>query len=185
MPERVLTDRELWERGVAVVSKEYAALAPDRRDALLATIRAIKAAKEELHRLADKVDCGGLCATCGGACCATGKYHFTVVDLLVLLACGEDLFSPRFEGGRCPYLADSRCLMAPPFRPFNCITFICDMVESRLQPEDRELCLRHEKELRSGYAEVETLFAGRFMHGLLINSERYVKGVRAGILGGA
>ena len=177
-----MTDRELWERGVAVVRGEYAALAPSRRAALLATTTAIMTAKEQLHRLVDRVEGGELCAACGGACCAAGKYHFTVVDLAVFLTAGQDLFTPRFDSDGCPYIEERGCLMAPPFRPFNCITFICEEVEDRLLPEERELFSLQERELRSRYAEVERFFAGRFMHGLLINSERCLSG-GGGILG--
>ena len=73
--------------------------------------------------------------------------------------------------------------MEPPYRPFNCITFNCEAVEKRLSAGDRKLLHLHEAELRSLYAGVEKLFAGRFMHGLLINSERDLREGRGGILG--
>lgn len=178
-----MTDAELWRRGVAGVETDYLVLPSAVRSSLRKTVEAVKSCKLALQLLADKASCGDSCALCRGACCRSGKYHFTVVDLLVFLVDGIELFSPRFDQGVCPYLGANGCLMSPSYRPFNCIIFICDSVEERLSPEDVDMSRRFEKELRSHYEAVESLFARRFMHGLLINSEREIVGGSGTILG--
>jgi hypothetical protein len=171
-----LTDRKLWEQGVEAVSREFAALAQEPLGLLRKECAAIRAAKESLHRLFALADGDERCRACAGACCARGKYHFTVVDLLVHLDAGVELFEPRFDSGVCPYLGEAGCLMSPPFRPYTCTTFVCDTVEEGLAAPQKELFYRVATELRSSYGRVERLFGGRFMYGLLINSERRLRG---------
>ena len=178
-----MTDQELWEEGVAAIAREYAALGEKILEVLRPACVAIRAAKERLHELFARANGDESCRLCAGACCARGKYHFTVVDLLVHLDAGRTLFIPRFDSGTCPYLGETGCLMSPPFRPYTCTTFICDTVDESLSAAERELFYRVGAELRVTYGRVETLFAGRFMYGLLINSERRLRGGGGAILG--
>ncbi len=167
-----MTEREMWRQAVAAVSSEYAALAPSLRERLQPLCESIKAAKRWVHAVTEAVSPAAICAACGGACCAKGKYHFTVVDLLVFLNNGQPLFEPCFGRGLCPYLGERSCLMEPDYRPFNCLTFNCELVEARLAPREVECFYSGEMELRRLYAGVEELFGNRFMHGLLMNYER-------------
>lgn len=167
-----MTDRDMWRQAVAAVTSEYAALAPELRERLRPFCESIMAAKRRVHAVTEAVSPAAICAACGGACCANGKYHFTVVDLLVLLSNGQPLFEPRFGRCLCPYLGERSCLMEPDYRPFNCLTFNCELVEALLSPGEVDRFYAGERELRRLYAGVEELFGNRFMQGLLINYER-------------
>lgn len=167
-------DLDLWDRAVATVAAEYAALPAALRKKVGETAGAIRLAKQGLHRLALERQGGDICAACGGECCRVGKYHVTVVDVLVYFAADIPLFTPRFDDDACPYLGDAGCMMGPPFRPFNCVTFNCERVEDLWEPERVDEFYRREQELRTLYGEMETIFGGRFMHGLLVNFERDV-----------
>ena len=171
-----MTDRELWEQGVAAVGREFAALSQETLGLLRGECSTIRAAKESLHGLFARADGGEKCRACAGACCARGKYHFTVVDLLVYLDAGEPLFVPRFDAGTCPYLGERGCLMPPAFRPYTCTTFVCDTVEDGLDTAQKARFYEIAAGLRDTYGRLERLFAGRFMYGLLMNSERQLQG---------
>ena len=177
-----LTDSDLWQRGVAAVSGEYALLSPSARARVSALAVRIKAAKEELQELTVVAGGAATCAACRGACCASGKYHFTVIDLLVFLADGRELFTPSFAPGRCPYLGAKGCLMTPEYRPLTCVIFNCEAVEEGMGPQESSRFLEREGELRALYGELEELFANRLTGGLLQNAERDVVQGGRGVL---
>ena len=174
----VLSDRDSWMRkvewnkAVDVVRREFAAL-PDifpQKIGVLAA--AIKKQKRALYEMTRSVEGEMVCELCKGGCCETGAYHFTVVDLLVYLADGRELFAPCFAGDRCPYLGHGGCMMGPEYRPFNCITFHCEHLEKLLPDSEVDAFYAVEKLLRGHYSEMETLFGNTFAHGLLSNYER-------------
>ena len=169
-----MTDREMWESGVAAVREEYGGLSPELRARLREYLTAVKLRKVLLQSLVDEVRAGAICAACRGECCARGKNHFTVVDLLAYLADDRQLFVPCFEREICPYLGESGCLMPPEYRPYNCITFNCDQVEGLLAPPGKERFYAVERELRGLYEGIERLFDNRFRAGFLNNCERYL-----------
>ena len=180
----IMTVREEWDMAAAAVAEEYGRLSVSRRAAVAGAAEAVKSCKKALHRVVEAVAAADICASCRGACCRTGKYHFTVVDLLVYLSDGRELFTPGFDKGGCPYLGERGCLMEPPLRPYNCVTFNCEEVERLLDPRERERLVRLELELRAHYRGLEELFGNRFMGGLLMNWERSCSRERAAILGG-
>ncbi|WP_088536351.1 hypothetical protein [Geobacter sp. DSM 9736] len=167
-----MTDREKWERAVAAVRLEYGGLSQEVKERVLFLLKRVQRGKERVHQRAAGLNGAEICAACGGQCCMTGKHHFTVIELLTYLAKEEDLFTPRFDSGRCPYLGDDGCLMSPSYRPFNCITFNCEQVDSLSQRSEAAVFMHVEKELREAYADVEGFFGNRFLHGLFINFER-------------
>lgn len=166
------------------MEEEYGRLPVSQRAVVAEATEAVKACKKALHRIVEAVAAADICASCRGACCRSGKYHFTVVDLLVYLSDGRELFTPRFDQGACPYLAERGCMMEPARRPYNCVTFNCDGVERLLEPREKERLVRLEQELRANYTRLEELFGNRFMGGLLMNWERGCSRGRAAILGG-
>ncbi len=177
-----MTDRETWNLAAAAVTAEFAALPPARQALVAELAGAVKDGKQALHAVVAGVSAGEICASCGGECCLTGKFHVTVVDLLVYLAEGRELFTPSFDQGHCPYLCTQGCLMSPPYRPFICVTFNCEQVESLLEPAEKERSVLIERELRTLYGKFEELFGNRFMGGLLMNCERDVIQGRGTIL---
>ena len=160
-----MNDRDIWLRAVTAVAAEYRALPTALGSRVDEIADSIRRAKEELHRLAEEMRCAEICSSCGGECCVRGKSHVTVIDILAFLAAGKPLFEPAFGREACPYLDGSGCMMAPPYRPFNCVTFNCERVDE---------FYRRERELRGLYGALERLFGNRFMHGLLMNYERDV-----------
>lgn len=167
-----MDDQEKWDSAIAAVKKEFAALP----ELFIANIRTstetIKRQKKAIFALTELVGGGKICENCRGECCNKGKYHFTVIDLLVFLAEGKALFTPRFARERCPYEGDAGCLMEPEYRPFNCITFHCERLEELLQAPDVEEFYELEKKLRSQYSKFERMFDNRFAYGLLSNYEQ-------------
>ncbi len=157
----VMNDRERWACAIAAVSADYAALPAALQRRVNEVARTIREAKRELHSLAQEMGGGAICASCGGECCLRGKYHVTVADILVFLADGEPLFTPRFDRDACPYLDDHGCMMEPSLRPFPCITFNCDRVENLWEPERIEAFYWNERQLRALYGKLEGLFPHR------------------------
>jgi hypothetical protein len=157
-----------WQDGVSRVSCVFQALSEPE----LATLRTLSLVmieqKEAMQALVAQVDAASHCAGCGGACCVRGKYHFSAADLLVFLSTGAPLFAPLFDNGLCCYLGAQGCLMAPAYRPFNCITFNCELIEDRLPEQDLARFYALERELRRTYAEIRSLFPGGAMDGALL-----------------
>ncbi len=172
----VVTDKETWEKAVAAVAGEYAALASAVRMWTEERTSAIREAKKALNAISQEVGGGEICAVCRGECCARGRHHVTVTDLLVHLAARRPLPVPDFSVDHCPWLGTAGCFMDPTCRPFNCVTFNCERVEGLLEPPVREHFYRVERDLRALYGEVEDFFGNRFMHGLLLSYERAVAG---------
>jgi len=159
---------EQWQAGVREVSRRFALLGEDTRQRLTALARELTAKKGELDALSAPAEPAAHCAACGGACCVAGKYHFTKADLLVYLAMDQPLFTPSFDNGLCPYLSAAACLMAPGYRPFNCITFNCERIEDRLPAASVERFYRLERELRRGYDGIKALFPDASLDGALL-----------------
>ena len=157
-----------WQAGGAGGAALFDKLPPAELARLRPLALAMRRRKEEMQELASAVDAATHCAGCGGACCVSGKYHFTGVDLLVFLVSREPLFVPRFDNGLCPYLGDARCLIAAGYRPFNCITFICDLIEDQLPRDQVSRFYQMERELRKNYGEIASLFPSGGVAGSLL-----------------
>ena len=167
-----MTDREKWDRGVAALREEYAALSSLLRTQLKERIAAVKSCKKSLHSFAEAVGAGKICAECRGECCARGKNHVTVVELLAYFDDDRQLFTPSFERDLCPYMGENGCLMEPEYRPYNCITFICERVEDLLGPLEKERFYAVERDLQARYKDLEESLGIRFRHGVLTIFER-------------
>ncbi|GFE57524.1 hypothetical protein [Geobacter sp. AOG1] len=178
-----MTDEELWRTGIAALAREYGALPPALRERIAELAAQVRENKLAIHDCVTAVNVGAICADCRGECCARGKNHVTVVDLLVCLVEGRELVVPRFDHDLCPYLGENGCQMAPPYRPFACIIFNCDRVEGLMEPSEKERLYGAERRLRALYGEFEKLFGKRFMAGLLIICERDLVRQGATLLG--
>ena len=158
----------LWHEGIRRVGRAYHGLPEPERAQVAELCRSLVARKEAMQALSSSVDAAVHCAGCGGACCVTGKYHFTSVDLVAYLVAGRPLFAPLFDNGRCPYLAEQGCLMPAGYRPFNCITFNCERIEDRLSNEAVGRFYRLERELRHIYGEIRSIFPAHSADGPLL-----------------
>ena len=157
-----------WQEAVGKVTAAFERLPDAVRLELAGDARVMVAHKQAMQQLVAQVDAAAHCAGCGGACCVKGKYHFSAVDLLVYLATGQPLFTPRFDNGLCPFLGEPECLMPPGYRPFNCITFNCDVIEDQLPRDEVARFYRMEQELAARYADIRALFPARSMDGSLL-----------------
>ena len=166
-----MTDIKTWHHAVDAVTGEFSRLSPGERDAFSRLAEEAWQCKTDLHAIVAATGCSSICAACGGECCRTGKYHFTLVDLLVYLSRKEELFEPGFNRPHCPYLGQEGCFMAPGYRPFTCVTFNCDRVVTFLDPSDEERLTRLERELREIYGRFGMLLGRRVMDGLLLDFE--------------
>jgi hypothetical protein len=172
----------IWQHGVATVRAEYARLPAVVSARVTELAAAIRAHKVALDAFIAGVEGGAACAACQGACCSRGKYHFSLVDLLVYLAADIELFTPRFAQDACPFLGDSACLMPPALRPLACITFNCEQVEALLPPLEQARFAAVTEELKGLYQELEELLCTRLRGGLLHYSEQSLASDGAPIL---
>lgn len=177
-----MTDREMWDDAVKVVRREYGELGDAVRSALAGMSAALRHEKRSLHALTADRGAEGLCAACMGACCRSGKYHFSVADLLVFLASGEEVFEPSFQAGSCPYLGMDGCLMEPSLRPFPCISFCCEEIHAGIPSKDLERLSVLENGVRGCYRRIEDLFDKPLMKSLFISYEGYLRDPVRGII---
>jgi hypothetical protein len=167
-----MTEREKWNLGVAAVRGKYATLSPAIHARLKKCAVAIKSRKKALHQIGAGVSAAEICAQCRGECCKSGKNHVTAVDLLVYLSDGRNIFTPCFEHDICPYLGENSCFMGPEYRPYNCVTFICERIEELLDPPEKERFYAVERELRVLYRDMEQLFDKNISKDVMNTCER-------------
>jgi hypothetical protein len=163
-------DTRLWGRVVARLERETADLGPDERGWIEDHLAAIARVQGELHALFLKADGPRACETCRGACCERGKYHPTLANLMMYLLEGVRPPAPDFSRS-CPFLGETGCLMVPGRRPFNCVTFLCETVEERLSPAERDAFYALEKILRTHYEALARRYAGAGLRGVLNRAE--------------
>jgi hypothetical protein len=171
MTNRNKEDAFLWRRIVIGLEKEVLRLTSAERDWIASRLERIGHLQEELHALFLQGDGPGVCSRCGGSCCDRGRHHATLVNLLGFLLAGKEPPLPDF-GRPCPFLGETGCLMEPAGRPFNCVTFICDAIEDRLDAAGREAFYARERELRGLYGEFDARYAGSTLRGILIRAAR-------------
>ncbi len=165
-----LKDKKFWQEVLSQVADEWEGL--PRTEKVWATEHALRIVKlqERLHQLFLDVGGAGICTDCDGGCCGHGKFHPTLVNLLACLVTEHPFPEPEFAQ-HCPYLGASGCQFPPGLRPYNCISFICEQIENRLNPDELSEFYQLEKEIRKQYE----LFAGRYvgasMRGILIRGE--------------
>lgn len=164
-----------WQRCLARVRRELTLLTADEQLWMEQRIAEVMRIKGELHRLFVAAEGPQSCRTCDGACCAKGQHHMTLVEVLSAMTQKWPLPEPLVDA-TCPFLGERGCLLDPEIRPFNCITFNCELVEDRLDSEQQQTFYRLEKELREHYAEFEGRYTGASLRGLVIRAERLGEG---------
>jgi hypothetical protein len=168
----IVTDQQLWSAAVERVRIDYQALPQALKLKLAGLSAEIMALKASHQSAAATAAADEICAECKGLCCRFGKHHFTVVDLLAYLSAGRELFIPSFDNPVCPYHSGAGCLMEPSLRPFNCIIFICEQLETDLDERTSADLAGIETRLRRIYGEFDQLLGNRFANGLLITFQR-------------
>lgn len=178
----ILSKHETWSVAVAHASIEFRGLDQTQRLIVEQTASEIMSVKAQLANLFEAANGSEICRQCLGECCRTGCYHFTAVDLLVYFINSRELFSPVFENDTCPYLGDGGCLMDSSYRPYNCVTFVCEKIYSFMDPMELNRLSNLSETLIALYQRLEKLFANRFTSGILNNGDRFLNGFSTGIL---
>lgn len=169
-----MTDQQVWSAAVELVKADYQALPQALKEKLRELSAEVMVLKARHQAAAATAAADKVCADCQGLCCRFGKHHVTVVDLLVYLSVGRELFIPEFNHPVCPYHNGSGCLMEPSLRPFTCIIFLCEQLDSGLAVPVKAELMEIEAGLRELYGEFDQLLGNRFAHGLLITFQRSV-----------
>ncbi len=159
-----------WRQLVERLQDEYSRLEPAENAWLTARLKRIADVQQQMHRIFLQAGGAQACRDCAGNCCGCGKNHLTLVNLLGYLAAGETVPEPDFAR-TCPFLGAAGCRHEVQRRPFNCVTFLCEEVEARLEPEAGHAFYLLEKELRALYAEFDRRYAGSSLCGIFIRAE--------------
>lgn len=153
-----------------------------------ARLKDIAGLQLRMHGRFLRADGDGQCRRCLGQCCDCGRNHFALVNMLGYLLQGQEPPEPDFDLP-CPFLGAQGCRLDISRRPYNCVTFICDDVESRMSPADRAAFYSEEARLRRLYGQFDRRYALSSPRGVLIRSERlgdepFLAPVREGGLSG-
>jgi hypothetical protein len=160
-----------WPALLRRITLEVAGLDASERAWLSERVALIAALQIELDELFRKA--GGLdaCATCDGTCCGCGRHHVTLTNLLAYLLADETPPQPDFNR-TCPFLGERGCLLTVDRRPYNCITFFCEILEDRLHVEDCETLRSLDQRLRNEYQKVAARYPAASLRGLWIALQR-------------
>lgn len=164
-----------WEELFEQIQSEVAGLGTGERQWLCGRLTNIAEIQKALHELFCKV--GGLsaCTNCHGECCGCGRHHVTLTTLLAYLLAGELPPAPEFSK-TCPFLKESGCVFPVARRPYNCITFFCEQLESNLECVERETLRELDLRLRREYQEIAERYPAASLRGLWISIEQLGEG---------
>jgi len=166
-----MDDLSLWRQTLARVRRELSQLPGTEKRWLQENLAHIQALQRQIHSYFQAADGDRLCAACSGACCEKGRHHLTLVNLLGFLLADEAPPQPDFTS-TCPFLGPTGCRLDIGRRPFNCITFNCELVENALSKKQQDEFYRLEQRLRTCYELFDQRYAGSSLRGLLIRAER-------------
>lgn len=160
-----------WRTIVKQVESEYRLLPETEKHWIARRLDKIASLQRELDRLFTKADGEQSCGTCLGECCVKGHNHMTLANLLAFLQQGE-LPPPADFSRTCPFLGERGCLLGIEERPYNCISFVCDIIENSLTSEEIDQFYRQEGQLRAIYLEFAERYVGGGLTGLLLQWQR-------------
>ena len=165
-----MNDQAAWEQGLATAGSRYISLPPGIRTELDGLLEEIMQLKQNLVELVMSAGSEDICRTCGGACCRHGKYHVSVLDIMVYLKTGARQVIPDFSTNpACPYSDVSGCTMASCYRPMTCVVFNCQLVEDQITSAGRETLRGYEQELRSTITRAGHITGMRLDRALLLS----------------
>lgn len=161
----------LWTAYRRLLSSDWQRLETAERQWIKDQLEAIVSLQQQLQRYFDQAGGARHCRSCNGACCERGTYHVTLVNLLAALALGRTFPEPDFSAD-CPMLGPTGCRLDVALRPFNCVTFVCDAVESAMEAPDQAAFYAAEKQLRRLYEAFEQRYVAASMRGFLLAMAR-------------
>jgi hypothetical protein len=171
MDDTSATDAALWAATVARARREVAALPAGERAWLARQVSRIGRHQQRLDQLFHALDGPQLCARCSGGCCGSAKHHATLTNLLGYLLASAEPPAPDFSS-TCPFLGEHGCRLPAAHRPFNCIIFLCEPLDSQLSDSQRHRVARTEAVLRATYQAVADRHPGASLRGLLMAAAR-------------
>jgi len=160
-----------WQQIVAQIAREYRTLPKTEKDWIAHQLEKISGLQRSLNRLFEKGSGLNACADCLGECCAKGHNHMTLANLLGYLQ-REKLPPTADFSSTCPFLGDRGCLLGIETRPYNCISFVCDIIENSLTSAEVDEFYDLEQQLRSLYQQFSERYLGGGLTGLLLQAER-------------
>jgi hypothetical protein len=160
-----------WPALLQRINREITTLSILERQWLKQRLAVIAATQLALDELFSKAGGADVCTGCDGACCGCGRHHLTLTNLLAYLLEGEAPPAPDFSC-TCPYLGDLGCRLPVARRPYNCITFFCEILEERLTPAQCEQLRTLDRQLRNEYQRVAERYPAASLRGLWIALER-------------
>lgn len=163
--------QQLWAQIITDAQDQYLALEQEEKDWLEPRLHEIADLQRQLNCLFLTARGEQHCCNCAGGCCHAGHNHMTLVNLLQYFSFRDQPPDPDFYRS-CPFLGDRGCLLAVERRPYNCISFICDIIENSLSAADLNEFYRLEGELRRLYLVVAKRYEGAAMTGLLLQYRR-------------
>lgn len=160
-----------WQAIVERIRQEYHALPQSEKEWIATRLQELERVQSGLDSLFGKADGALACSACQGACCAKGHNHMVLPNLLAYLQ--QDTLPPTADFSlTCPWLGPQGCVHEVGHRPYNCITFLCDKLEERLESAEGEEFYRLDRELRQLYRSFTERYVGGGMVGLLLQVER-------------
>lgn len=160
-----------WQQIINQVAAEYRNLPESEKNWIVPQLQKIAELQQRLNQLFEQGSGLQSCAGCLGECCAKGHNHMTLANLLGYLQ--HDALPPVADFSHtCPFLGEQGCLLSIERRPYNCISFVCDIIESSLTLAGVDEFYVLEQQLRSVYLQFAERYRGGGMTGLLLQAER-------------
>lgn len=160
-----------WHQIVGQVTAEYSRLPQLEKDWIAARLKSLGELQGRLNQLFEKGDGLSACGACSGECCAKGHNHMTLANLLCFLQ--QDEPPPASDFSRtCPFLTEQGCSLPVARRPYNCISFVCDIIEKSLTSAELAEFYSLDQQLRGIYQEFAGRYTGAGMTGLLLQQNR-------------
>ena len=160
-----------WQQLVARIAMDYQDLPASEKHWISERLAQLEPLQERLNQLFEIGSGLQSCADCQGDCCARGHNHMTLVNLLGFLENGS-LPPPADFNRTCPFLGEQGCVLPVARRPYNCISFVCDIIENSLTTAQISEFYSLEQQLRCLYQAFADRYAGGGMTGLLLQNER-------------
>ncbi len=162
-----------WQQIIKQVEAEYRLLPVSEQAWIAQQLQQLETVQQRLQQLFEAGNGKQACRDCLGECCAKGHNHMSLANLLGFLQRGERPPEPDFSQ-TCPFLGGQGCVLAVADRPYNCITFVCDIIENSLTSAQVAEFYSLERQLRSLYQNFAERYVGAGLSGLLLQSERII-----------
>lgn len=160
-----------WHIFLAQLNQDLSELPQEEINWILKRLNTAAAIQVQLDNLFNSLDGHNLCRSCRGACCDHGRHHLTLTNVLSFVLSDEILPEPDFHKS-CPFGSSSGCRLPVSYRPYNCITFFCDILESNMSEHEYARWRFLDVSLREQYVTMARRFPSASMQGLTLALNR-------------